>query len=447
MGGEKFIRQLPLVIAIILMISNCQSANDSYNGDDGSGGGSATGMNGGGGSGYGSSDSSGSGGLTGGYMGPSAGMTSASSDPSDGVVVQLPQQISGQWQMVSTKLSTVTKYDIYTRLSSYYGDVSRSTNLQSQMITNRAAMTMGMMPSGGGMMVGGGMSPMPSMMTPNVQAAQMAQAAQMSAVQLQQRVQMLMQQLYMVQMQNQQLQMQVQSDRSQGFGDDEDMDDGSDRVSLSKEEEKAQQALKEMATILGVEEGEDLPSVLEERLRKDPEDKGDWEEKYKDLADKIPTQRGETVEEALERLINASEQEERAVSGEEAEEAEESVVASSAPVKRSLKSSAPRVLESEEPVEPAEIGDAEALEEDGAGDGDREHEETTEIERPVFVMKDAPSSLTETQKRQLLLWREKRQDLEKMAKCPHKDHAFSEAEEWAFLKQAFAFLKRFAKCA
>ena len=118
-------------------------------------------------------------------------MSTGASDPSDGIVVQLPQQSGGQWQMVSTKLGTVTKYDIYTRLSSYYADLSKTTNLQTQMMNNRAAMGTGLMGGGmmsptsgslipgmgmmgGGMMQGGmmGGSMMPQMMTINRPASQ-----------------------------------------------------------------------------------------------------------------------------------------------------------------------------------------------------------------------------------------------------------------------------------
>jgi hypothetical protein len=438
MGGEKFIRQLPLVIAIILMISNCQSANDSYDGGDGS----TDGISSSGGNGYGSSSIGGSSdGMSGGYMGPNAGMSSGASDPSDGVVVQLPQQISGQWQMVATKLSTVTKYDIYTRMNSYYGDVSKSTNLQSQMINNRAAMGTSMMtPMGGGMMNGG----MPSMMTPSVQSAQMAQAAQMNSVQLQQRVQMLMQQLYMLQMQNQQLQMHIQSGRSGRVDDDDDDDQGSDRMMISKGDQKAERQLKEIATLLGVDEDSDLANALEERLRQEPEEKAtegtdEWEKKYNDLVDRIPTKSGETPEEALERLIQSSREGQENPEEENEASEEETPSAQDSEIDRE-----------EDPRADDHLEDANSEDMDDANDGTEIAEEKTELremKRSVFNPKNAPKSLTTTQKRQLSLWREKRTELEKLAKCPSKKHSFSEPQEWAFLKKAFESLKKFAKCA
>ena len=494
MGVEKFIRQLPLVIAIILMISNCQSANDSYNGDDGSGGFGGAGTGGGGGS-AGSSGSMGfGGGASAGSQG-GAGMPTGASDPSDGIVVQLPQQSGGQWQMVSTKLSTVTKYDIYTRLSSYYGDLSKTTNLQTQMINNRAATGSAMAPGGsmmqggmmgGGMMqnnmMGGGMVQagmmgggyggypgggypggrmMPQMMTPNVQATQMAQAAQMNAAQLQQRVQMLMQQLYMVQMQNQQLQAQGQADGTGNDGDDMDSSQNSNLGGAGQTQscQQAEAKLKEIATLLGVEEESDLATIIEERINKASQEKGteekegsNWEEQYNTLADMIPKEEGETAEQALGRILEGSQKV-------GTQRLRSSSRVGSGDVQYGETSGddddATDVAINDQPMEEDEI-----LGEDNLGDDlrtnteeveeertlDEEELEVKEIATHVFDPKTAPRSLSAAQKAQLVAWREKRAELEKMSGCAPKEHSFSDAQEWAFLKQAFEELQRFARC-
>ncbi len=494
MGVEKFIRQLPLVIAIILMISNCQSANDSYNGDDGSGGFGGAGTGGGGGpAGSGGSMGFGGGASAGSQGG--AGMPTGASDPSDGIVVQLPQQSGGQWQMVSTKLSTVTKYDIYTRLSSYYGDLSKTTNLQTQMINNRAAMGSGMAPGGsmmqggmmgGGMMqnnvMGGGMMQagmmgggyggypgggypggrmMPQMMTPNVQATQMAQVAQMNAAQLQQRVQMLMQQLYMVQMQNQQLQAQGQAGGTGNDGDDMDSSQNSNLGGAGQTQscQQAEAKLKEIATLLGVEEESDLATIIEERINKASEEKGteekegsNWEEQYNTLADMIPKEEGETAEQALGRILEGSQKvgtqrlrsssragsrdvQDEETSGDD-DDATDVAVNDEAPVKYEV-------------LREDSLGDdlrtnTEEVEEDRTLD--EEELEVKEIATHVFDPKAAPASLSAAQKAQLVAWREKRAELEKMSGCAPKEHSFSDAQEWAFLKQAFEELQKFARC-
>lgn len=501
MGVEKFIRQLPLVIAIILMISNCQSANDSYNGDDGSGGFGGAGAGGGGGP----AGSGGSMGFGGGSSAGSQGGTGMSvggaSDPSDGIVVQLPQLSGGQWQMVSTKLSTVTKYDIYTRLSSYYGDLSKTTNLQTQMINNRAAMGSGMAPGGsmmggsmmpGGMMqnnmMGGGMMQagmmgggyggypgggmMPQMMTPNVQASQMAQAAQMNAAQLQQRVQMLMQQLYMVQMQNQQLQAQGQAGGTGNDGDDMDSSQNSNLGGAGQTQscQQAEAKLKEIATLLGVEEESDLATIIEEKINKASEEKGteekegsNWEEQYNTLADMIPKEEGETAEQALERILEGSQKvgtqrlrSPSRVGSRDAQDEETSGDDDATDV--AVNDEAPVVRRSKGTVQPME--EDEVLGEDSLGDDlrtnteeveeertlDEEELEVKEIATHVFDPKTAPSSLSAAQKAQLVAWREKRAELEKMSGCTSKEHSFSEPQEWAFLKQAFEELHRFARC-
>lgn len=506
MGVEKFIRQLPLVIAIILMISNCQSANDSYNGDDGSGGFGGTGTGGGGGS-AGSGGSMGfGGGASAGSQG-GAGISTGASDPSDGIVVQLPQQSGGQWQMVSTKLSTVTKYDIYTRLSSYYGDLSKTTNLQTQMINNRAAMGSGMAPGGsmmggsmmpGGMMqnnmMGGGMMQagmmgggygdypgggypggrmMPQMMTPNVQATQMAQVAQMNAAQLQQRVQMLMQQLYMVQMQNQQLQAQGQAGGTGNDGDDMDSSQNTNlgRAGQTQSCQQAEAKLKEIATLLGVEEESDLATIIEERINKASQEKGteekegsNWEEQYNTLADMIPKEEGETAEQALERILEGSQkvgtQRLRSSSraGSRDIQDEETSGDDDDATDVAVNDEAPAVRRSTRTVQPME--EDEILGEDSLGDDlrtnteeveeertlDEEELEVKEIATHVFDPKTAPPSLSVAQKAQLVTWREKRGELEKMSGCTSKEHSFSEPQEWAFLKKAFEELQQFARC-
>jgi len=54
--------------------------------------------------------------------------------------------------------------------------------------------------------------------------------------------------------------------------------------------------------------------------------------------------------------------------------------------------------------------------------------------------------LSPAQRTQLAEWQKKRVELEKMSGCTSKEYSFSDAQEWAFLKQAFEELQKFARC-
>ena len=438
---EKFIRQLPLVIAIILMISNCESANDSIdvNGDGSSGSGSfsdsgdgsgGSGGGFGGGSDDGSNDGSG-GGSTGGSTGgpnsnPSSSTTTPAqtppvaacvSDPSDSVSVQMPQQVAGQWQMSNVSLSTLTKYQIYQKLSAYYQDSGKVTGAQAAQVMQMASMQQpGMFPGGGMMgMMGGGM--MGSM-------AQMPQMAQMNQIQVQQYVQALMQQMQILQVQNQQLEMKVKAEQvsttmSGDYGDFGSSDVEEDRDSSEKYGEKGHtteemhEKLEAIANMLGVPVTDDLAAIVEERLGSEKTEKSSekgadetskWEEKYQDLAGLVPTENGETAEQALRRLFPA-----------QAKIHDDAVL-----VQSSKK-------ENEEELE---------------GEAGNEEEYYT------FDPKTAPKSLTPAEEKQLETWKEERATLMDTAGCSLSEavEQLTLPQQWALLKEAFARLHQHGEC-
>lgn len=94
----------------------------------------------------------------------SGGGDQGGSDPSDGITVSLPQKNGATWTMVQTRLSTVTKYDMYTRLTSYYTDLTKQTGLQTQVAQSQlGGLGLGGGVMGPGMLNGGNRNFMPGM--------------------------------------------------------------------------------------------------------------------------------------------------------------------------------------------------------------------------------------------------------------------------------------------
>jgi hypothetical protein len=444
---EKFIRQLPLVIAIILMISNCESANDPLGGNDGSSGGSG---------GWGSSGGSGSS-TSGGSGQAGPGVQVSVTDPSDSVVVDLPQQIGGQWQNLKTRLSTVTKYDIYNRLTGYYQDMLKTANNRTAGMSNQT-MQMGSMQQQGLLFQGGGaqpFQPINPMGQPYQQVnqggqvnqaqvnylQQAAQVAQMNQDQLNQYAQRLGQEVQALQAQNQQLQMQLQmggaSNESIGSMADHGGDFGNSHNEEEGETECAEdrQKLEEIAHALGVEVGADLVSIVEEKIggakeSENSEEGKEWEEKYQELAALIPVEKGEAPEEALQRLFSQKKKSKRISQAEEPEEEndqDEDEERDANPAKRETQNAAEALTESP------------SIEEE---------KEPEEMEEHIFDLSIAPKSLTAVQEEQLQEWRARRGELMKMAGCALSETSagLTTPQEWALLREAFDKLRRYAQC-
>jgi len=419
---EKFIRQLPLVIAIILMISNCQSANDPSGGNGGDSSGYAGGQGGGGQGGGQGGQGSGSGGLILGGQG---------SDPSDSVTVDLPQQAGSSWSMVKTRLSTVTKYDIYTRLTSYNSDMLKQANAQAAMgvARNNQVMQMQVQQQMGRVQqqamfsgAGGGQ-----------QLAQMNQYAQMTQYQLQQQLQVMAQQMQGAQMQNQQLQMQNQrlqmqsqqmhahlqaggsySDFMAAQGESESKEDSEGQEEKEKEEEssckKEREKLKEIADVLGGNPTDDLVAVIEERLGKSREGgKGEEEGQKPRASSRAPL--GAKGSQARDAEDDGDDKEDNF-----------------SKFKTSTKTKQDRVVAK------------------GQEEGDEEGEA---VEEHIFDPKTAPKSLEPAQLAQLKKWQECRAELMQKAGCSLSNDlaTLSEPEKWALLKQAFEGLRGHVGCA
>jgi len=488
---EKFIRQLPLVIAIILMISNCESANDQF-GDDGSDGNGGFGSAGGGasssrgssggsggnfgsGGGFGGNSGGGFGGNSGGASGQSGpGVQVSVTDPSDSVVVDLPQQVGGAWNMAKTRLSTVTKYDIYTRLTSYYQDMVKTGNNQAAASIGQAnqvaqQVQMGRMQQQGLMFQGGqgGMVQPFQQMNPinpmnpmgqsyqqfapggqtnpaqvNYLLQQQAQVANMNQANLQQYAQRLAQEIQALQVQNQQLQVQVQRDGASGesigetagsYGDFGGMGESEGDCAADREK------LEAIAELLNAKVSDDLASLVEEKIggEKESEDSDEgktWEEKYQELASLVPAKRGETPEEALERLFPEAKKGKRVVQREEDKDEDEDEEdgqdedeeSDERPVKRNVRKAG------------KESATSESIEED-----------LEEIEEHVFDPSKAPKSLTNAQKAQLEEWKERRDELMKMGGCSLSEATaeLTAPQQWELLKEAFEMLRQYAECA
>ena len=460
---EKFIRQLPLVIAIILMISNCESANDQFGGGGGVGGfGDPNGGFGAAGGGY--NDASSAIGGQQGKVGP---------DPSDSVSVKMPQQQGDRWTNATVRLKTMTKLDIYQRLSSYYQDMLKQANNQAQstMMRNSQQMSQQFQQM---QMRTRGMPPM----------------NQQSPAQLQQYAQALSQQVQYLQMTNKQLQMQIQSGgedkddlddeerESRETKRDEDRDDGyGENKDDSKRCREDQAMLKDIAEILDVNEDDDLAKVLEEKLDEKglPSGAKDWQSKYDKLAEQIPTHEGESPEEALERILSnqrdgndddrdedrgrGRDDDEEGEEGEEGyegddEDDEESGVGAGPSAKKGAAKKARKKKsagaededdddeDDEDGISGGSLGDIEEEEDDG------EMEEEEALEPHVFDPSKAPKSLKPGQKKQLQQWRKKHKELVQLSKCPHKTIPghLTPAQEWSFLKHAFERLHEHAGC-
>lgn len=91
---------------------------------------------------------------------PPGNTCSAGSDPSDSLPQQIPQRNGTAWTMVTMRLGSITKYDLYTRLTGYYNDRINQTTLQTQVAQSQlgglglggATMGSGMLNGGNGMM-------------------------------------------------------------------------------------------------------------------------------------------------------------------------------------------------------------------------------------------------------------------------------------------------------
>jgi hypothetical protein len=456
---EKFIRQLPLVIAIILMISNCESANDPSGGNDGGNGGF-----------FGANDPSGGNASGGGASGQ--GVQVSVTDPSDSVVVDLPQQIGGQWQTVKTRLSTVTKYDIFNRLTGYYQDMAKQTNNRVGGMANQA-MQMGGMQQQGLLFQGGGAQPFQAMnpqimnpmgqqfqqvnpmgqqfqqinpMGPQFQQVnqgqinnlqQVAQIATMNQAQLMQYAQRLNQEIQALQMQNQQLKMQSQQQGEMGashesmesMSGDFGANNGDEEAHVTEQGEtecaEDRKKLEEIADVLDADVSQDLAKLIKEKIDKEKESESsqenEWEEKYQELTSLIPVEEGETPEEALQRFFSKKKK-----------------------VIRKPRSQISQPAEDEGSARPA---NGKTIAKGGNGSVPVE-EEDEEQEEHTFDPRSAPKSLTQQEEKQLEEWKGRRDELMKMAGCPvpQVTAQLTEPQQWALLKSAFEKLRRYAQC-
>lgn len=461
---EKFIRQLPLIIAIIITLNQCGGAGVSSN-QDGYGGGSSVGT-----------------GSTSSYK------RSAVVDPSDNLVVDMPERAGAEWAMVSKRLSSLNKYDIYNRLTSYYKALLQTQSRQAAERIQAANQTVQQI----------------RMAQPNAAITQMTQQ------QLQQRVMALTQNLQAAQAQNQQLQQQLMlrganpEDEEGGFlggrrgrrliGDGDEEDTGRSR---GTDEER--RVLQDVREVLDVESNEEvLPTIrsMREELEKEEEEERDhegedcsvykqeaaslqdkvqeWKAKYESLAEAIPNVSGGTPEQELQTLVRREAQAENVI-----EQVRENNVRratataagrwnvlrstaslmanpNNAPVSRSKNSNWTKLSNASKAVNRSGSGAVESQQDDQreveeqslsqAGGGSSDISQGFEKALSAAVV-DVPSTLTNDQRAQLNRWRGLSQALKKNASCSIQSTAgMSDEQEWAFLKQAFTALKGRVSC-